>query len=89
VKMAEDNAVLIRKKPIMKYVLACISLFHAGENEVFVKARCRAISRAVDFVEVTRRSFMPDLKIQKIGIGQTSWLHSKRVEHYRTLVTSK
>ncbi len=68
-KMAEDNAVLIGKKPVMNYVLACISLFHAGENEVFVKARGRAISRAVDVVEVTRRRFMPDLKIQKIGIG--------------------
>ena len=36
---------------------------------MFVKARGRAISRAVDVVEVTRRRFMPDLKIQKIGIG--------------------
>ena len=69
VKMAGDNSVLIEKKPVMNYVLACISLFHAGENEVFVKARGRAISRAVDVVEVTRRRFMPDLKIQKIGIG--------------------
>ena len=67
--MAGDNAVLIGKKPVMNYVLACISLFHAGENEVFVKARGRAISRAVDVVEVTRRRFMPDLKIQTTGIG--------------------
>ena len=32
--MVEDNSVLIGKKPVMNYVLACISLFHAGENEV-------------------------------------------------------
>jgi len=67
--MAEDNSVLIGKKPVMNYVLACISLFHAGENEVCVKARGRAISRAVDVVEVTRRRFMPDVKVQKILIG--------------------
>ena len=66
--MARDNSVLIEKKPVMNYVLACISLLHAGENEVFVKARCRAISRDVDIVEVTRCSFMPDLKVQKIRI---------------------
>jgi len=69
VKMAGDNSVLIGKKPVMNYVLACISLFPAGENEVFVKARGRAISRAVDVVEVTRHHFMLDLKVQEIGIG--------------------
>jgi len=89
VKMAGDNAVLIGKKPVMNYVLACISLFHAGEQEVLVKARGRAISRAVDVVEVTRRRFMPDLKIQKIGIGTDQWLPSKRGGHHPTSVPSK
>ena len=53
----------------MNYVLACITLFHGGANEIYVKARGRAISRAVDVVEVTRRKFMPDVKVKKIGIG--------------------
>jgi DNA-binding protein Alba len=69
VEMAENNAVLIGKKPVMNYVLACLSLFHGGAGEVSVKARGRAISRAVDVVEVTRRRFMPDLKVKNIGIG--------------------
>ena len=67
--MAETNSVLIGKKPVMNYVLACLSLFHGGATKISVKARGRAISRAVDVVEVTRRRFMPDLKIQNIGIG--------------------
>ena len=67
--MAENDSVLIGKKPAMNYVLACLSLFHGGATEVSVKARGRAISRAVDVVEVTKRRFMPDLKIQKIAIG--------------------
>jgi len=67
--MAEDNSVLIGRKPVMNYVLACISLFHGGASEVSVKARGNAISRAIDVVEVTRRRFMPDLKVQNIGIG--------------------
>jgi len=53
----------------MNYVLACITLFHSGSKEVSIKARGRAISRAVDVVEITRRRFLPDVKIQKIDIG--------------------
>jgi len=67
--MSENNSVLIGRKPVMNYVLACITLFHGGANEINVKARGRAISRAVDVVEVTRRRFMPDVKIKKIDIG--------------------
>ncbi|MBE0520121.1 DNA-binding protein Alba [Candidatus Bathyarchaeota archaeon] len=67
--MSESNAVLIGGKPVMNYVLACITLFHGGAKEVNVKARGRSISRAVDVVEVVRRRFLPDVKVKKIGIG--------------------
>jgi len=67
--MSESTSVLIGRKPVMNYVLACITLFHGGANEINVKARGRAISRAVDVVEVTRRRFMPDVKVKKIDIG--------------------
>jgi DNA-binding protein Alba len=53
----------------MNYVLACITLFHGGAKEITVKARGRSISRAVDVVEVVRRKFLQDVKVQKIGIG--------------------
>ena len=67
--MSDSNAVLIGKKPVMNYVLACITLFHSGAKEISVKARGRAISRAIDVVEVVRRRFLPDVKIKRIGIG--------------------
>jgi DNA-binding protein Alba len=67
--MAENNAVLIGKKPVMNYVLACITLFHSGAKEISIKARGRAISRAIDVAEVVRRRFLPDVKIKRIGIG--------------------
>jgi DNA-binding protein len=76
-KVAEDNAVLIGKKPVMNYVLACLSLFHNGANEVSVKARGRAITRAVDVAEVTRNRFMPDLKVKKIGIDTEQFATSE------------
>jgi len=67
--MSESNAVLIGRKPAMNYVLACITLFHGGANEINVKARGRAISRAVDVVEIVRRRFLPDVKVTNIDIG--------------------
>ncbi len=65
----ESNAVLIGKKPIMNYVLACITFFHGGAKEVSIKARGRAISRAIDVAEVIRHRFLPDAKIKSITIG--------------------
>ena len=67
--MSESNAVLIGRKPVMNYVLACITFFHGGAKEVSVKARGKAITRAIDVVEVVRRRFLPDVKVARIGIG--------------------
>lgn len=67
--MTESNAVLIGKKPVMNYVLACITLFHGGAKEVTVKARGKSISRAIDVVEVVRRKFLLNVKVKKVGIG--------------------
>jgi DNA-binding protein len=63
------SAVLIGKKPIMNYVLACITFFHGGAKEVSIKARGRSISRAIDVAEVVRHRFLPDVRIKSIGIG--------------------
>jgi DNA-binding protein len=68
-EMRESNAVLIGRKPAMNYVLACITLFHGGAAEINVKARGRAISRAVDVVEIVRRRFLPDVKVKNVDIG--------------------
>jgi len=67
--MAENNAVLIGKKPSMNYVLACITLFHSGAKEISIKARGKAIGHAIDVVEIVRRRFLPDVKVAEIGIG--------------------
>jgi len=67
--VTETSAVLIGKKPIMNYVLACITFFHGGAKEVSIKARGRSISRAIDVAEVVRKRFLPDAKIKSINIG--------------------
>jgi len=69
VKRMEGNVVLIGRKPVMNYVVACLTFFNSGEKQVVVKARGRAISRAVDTVELLRRAFVKDLELQGITIG--------------------
>lgn len=64
-----DNVVLIGRKPVMNYVTACITFFNSGEKQVVVKARGRAICRAVDTVELLHRAFVKDLKIERIVIN--------------------
>ena len=58
----DENVVFVGKKPTMSYVLAVITQFSDGQNEVFVKARGRSISTAIDVVEVTKKKFMQGLK---------------------------
>ena len=64
-----DNTVLIGRKPVMNYVVACMTFFNSGAKKVVVKARGRAISRAVDTVELLRRAFVKDLQLQDIALG--------------------
>ena len=67
--MSEKPTVFIGKKPLMSYVLACLTSFQSGSNELVIKARGRAISRAVDVVQVVQRRFFKDLKVNDIKIG--------------------
>lgn len=69
-KTAAPNVIFVGKKPTMNYALAIIILFNQGSNEVVVKARGLAISKAVDVVEIVRRRFMEEtVKIKEIKIG--------------------
>jgi archaea-specific DNA-binding protein len=57
-----ENVVYIGKKPTMNYVLAVVTQFNSGMQEVTIKARGNAISRAVDVKEIVLNRFMPNLK---------------------------
>jgi len=67
--MEQANLVRIGKKPIMNYVVACVTLFNSGADEVMVRARGQAITKAVDTVLMLRNSFLKDLEIEDIAIG--------------------
>ncbi|AEF96144.1 DNA-binding protein Alba [Methanotorris igneus] len=68
--MSDNNAVYIGNKSIMNYVLAVITQFNTqGAKEVKIKARGKAISRAVDVAEMVRNRFLTDVKVKEINIG--------------------
>ncbi len=56
-----QNVVYVGSKPIMNYVTAILTSFRDNPEGVVIKARGRAISTAVDAVEVTRHRFMNEL----------------------------
>ena len=69
--MAErnDNTVLIGRKPVMSYVLACVTLIQANEDsEIILKARGRAICSAVDTAQILMNKFAKDVKVNDIQI---------------------
>jgi len=63
------DVVFVGAKPVMNYVLACMTCLNSGSNKVVVKARGRAIPRAVDTVEVLRRSFAKGVQLEGISLS--------------------
>ena len=76
----EGDTVLVGKKPVMNYVVACLTLFDSGICPVRVKARGLAISQAVDAVELLRRAFFKDLEIDEITIGTQEFVKRSGVD---------
>ena len=62
--MSVENVVYIGSKPIMNYCIAIITSLQEKGGSVAVKARGRAISTAVDVVELTRSRFFKDITVE-------------------------
>lgn len=68
--MAEESSILIGQKSVMNYVLATVIQFNQGAKRVSLKARGRAISKAVDAAEIVRTRFLAgQVDIATIRIG--------------------
>jgi DNA-binding protein len=61
-----ENIIYIGRKPTMNYVLAVVTQFNSGMDEVAIKARGNSISKAVDVKEIVINRFMPALKERSI-----------------------
>ena len=53
----------------MSYVLAVVTQINEGHDTVHVKARGKAISRAVDVAEIVKDRFIEDAEVEDISIG--------------------
>ena len=62
----DNNVIYIGKKPVMGYVLAVVTQFNGGTPDVYIKARGKTISHAVDVAEIVRNRFMPGVRIESI-----------------------
>ncbi|MCD6562320.1 MAG: DNA-binding protein Alba [Thermoproteales archaeon] len=68
--MSTEGTILIGNKNVMNYVLATVIQFNQGAQKVLLKARGRAISKAVDTAEIVRTRFLPDqVDISTVKIG--------------------
>jgi len=63
------NTVIMGNKPIMNYVVACLTLFNEGCETVIIRARGKHINKAVDTVGLLRRVFLPNLRVVKADTG--------------------
>jgi len=77
--MAENDVVFVGNKPVMNYVLAVVTQFNNGAEDVRIMARGQAISRAVDVAEVSRSRFLSDIAVKGISIS-TEVLNTERGE---------
>ena len=65
----ENNTIFVGSKPVMNYVLAVVTQFNEGNNGAVLRARGKAISRAVDTAEIVRNRFVPDSDVTDIQIS--------------------
>ena len=81
-----SSTIFIGKKPIMAYVTALMMQFTSGSSEVSIKARGRAISAAVDVVEVCRRRFFEGkLHVKDITIATEQLGEEGQVRNVSTI----
>ncbi len=65
----ENNIIFVGSKPVMNYVLAVVTQFNEGSDTVILRARGKAISRAVDAAEIVRNRFVPGSVVSDIKIS--------------------
>jgi len=68
-RQGEEDVVYVGGKPTMSYVLASLTVFHGGSDQVTLKARGRAISKAVDTAEIVRNRFLKGIEVTSINIS--------------------
>jgi len=62
-----DNVIFVGNKPPMSYVVAVLTEFERSSN-VLIKARGKAISKAVETAEIVRKKYNQAVEVIEIAI---------------------
>jgi DNA-binding protein Alba len=65
---AEENVVVIGKKPVMDYVLAAILLFNEGYDEVIIRGQGDNVSKAVDVYNALQARLQDGIELVDVRI---------------------
>lgn len=84
--MEEENVIYVGNKPAIKYAAAVAAEFENGANEVFLKARGRAISKAVDAAEISINRFLEGVEVRDVKIS-TEEIENRNVSSIQILLS--
>ena len=78
----KDNSIFVGSKPFMNYVTSVVMQFTTkNASEVFVKARGKFISRAVDVSEVVAKRFLQEqIAVKDIKINSEDFTNKEGKE---------
>ena len=67
--MSEESIIFVGRKPTMNYVLAIVTQFNNSDiKKIVIKARGKAISKAVDIAESTKHKFIQTAAYESIKL---------------------
>lgn len=62
-------AIAVGRRPTMNYVLAAMLALQQGDGWLVVKARGRAINKAVNVVQILKNRFFKGLQVVEVKLG--------------------
>lgn len=60
-----DNTIYVGRKHVMAYAIAVVTQFNQGAGNVHLKARGKAISKAIDVTQIVKNKFLPSVEISE------------------------
>ncbi len=81
--------VIVGRKPLFKYVTACITLFNRGSNEIALIARGMSIPTCIDTVNLLRKAFKKNLVVKDVSIWSEQYVQDGRrryISYIRILI---
>ena len=84
--MSEEKIIYVGNKPAVKYAAAAAAEFENGASEVFIKARGRAISKAVDAAEISINRFLEGVRVKEVKIS-TEEIENRNVSAIQILLS--